>query len=65
MVRSQPLWQWSTTRPKTLVAKVPKTAPISLQPSGGWSSLRIGDHQLRVRGRATMAEVDQLVNTAA
>jgi len=55
---------WSTTKPKELVARVPKTAPISLEERGRWSRLRIGDRQLRVAGRSTKAEVDQLVNSA-
>lgn len=54
---------WSTTKPKELVARVPKTAPISVERKGRWSRLRIGDRQLRVAGRSTMAEIDQLVNT--
>ena len=55
---------WSTTKPKELVARVPKTAPISLERSGRWSRLRVGDRLLRIAGRATHDQAEQLVNAS-
>jgi hypothetical protein len=51
-----------STKPKQVLARVPKTEPISLE--GGWPTrLRIGDHELRIAGKSKRAEVGQIVNT--
>jgi hypothetical protein len=55
---------WSTSRPTKLVARVPKTSPMTLEKQGLWSLLHIGEHYLSVGGRASMAEVEQLLHPA-
>jgi hypothetical protein len=55
---------WSTTTPKTLTAQVPRSVPISLQKVDGlWWRLALGDQEVRITGKASLAEAQQLVNT--
>jgi hypothetical protein len=57
---------WSTKAPKTLVARVPRSTPMSFRKGGAlsWSRLEIGDHKLRVGGIWTLREAERLVATA-
>jgi hypothetical protein len=55
---------WSTTTPKTLVAQVPRAVPVSLERAGGvWWRLQLGDQDVRITGKASLSEAQQLVNT--
>lgn len=54
---------WSTSTPVKVVARVPRTEPITLHRTGWWSRLQIGDHEVRIAGRASLTEAALLVNT--
>jgi len=53
---------WSTSAPKTLVARVSRSEPMSLERKRGlWARLQLGDHHLQIGGRSSLAEAEQLV----
>jgi hypothetical protein len=57
---------WSTKTPKTLVARVPRSTPLSFKKGSAlsWSRLQIGDYELRVGGLWTLREAEHFVATA-
>jgi hypothetical protein len=55
---------WSTKAPRTLVARIPRSAPMALRKEGLWWEVQVGDHRLQFGGRATVAEARRLVEAA-